>query len=157
MCASWSTSFKIFTWRSWTSPMRCVSCDTLPPNSAFFLPLPELPKPLAQTDLTVWPAPPSPWQTDHRAEGQRWCQRLPWHLHVVLKKPDSFFLLCSLLLAGVQTGSTPLWCSEWVPAFYSLRPGLFGMYLTQGSAVMSQGICCSFTVFVYIPFLFLKR
>ena len=52
------------------------------------------------------------------------------------------FLLPSLLPhAGRGVDSIHLvWCSEWVTAFYSIMPDLFGMYLTQGSAAMSHEI-----------------
>lgn len=82
-CASWTTSFKICTWKTWTSLMRCVSCGSQINRAKFHcLPVPagtaraagtDGPGPVADSSLTL---------ADHRAAGSYRCWWRPWPLHV---------------------------------------------------------------------------
>ena len=82
-CASWTTPFKIFTWKTWASLMRCVSCGSqINPTKLHCLPVPAGTTRAAGTDRPSPVADSSCTLANHRAEGSYWCWWWPWCLHV---------------------------------------------------------------------------
>lgn len=143
MYASWSTSFRICTWKTWTSLMRYVCYGRAGPvytsTRFFFLPTPTEAAKAASMDR---PGPvPSSSITLADTNEKCWCWWWPWHLDgggrgVLRKKPSSFVPLYSLILVGCRQ----YLYSECMLSFYFITLGLFGVCLTQVYVVMNHGI-----------------
>ena len=86
MYASWSTSFKICTWRTWISLIRCVCYSrTGPmytPTKFLFLPTSAGAAKAASSDRLDPVACSSIPLADDRTDEKCWCWWWPWYLHV---------------------------------------------------------------------------